>query len=116
MFSGSVRFNVDPFNLHADPVLAEALESCDLQVREVAPPLGQAGGIGTPLVVGYRLGVWSRPPAQSDPLARVGGPGIDVAFPLLATRCTSRPPKTISCLPLPLCVRQAQRETQWETQ
>jgi hypothetical protein len=30
-----------------------------------------------------RLGVWSRPPAQADPLAR-GKPGIDVASPLLS--------------------------------
>jgi hypothetical protein len=42
--------------------------------------LSAAGG-SPPL--GYtRLGVWSRPPAQADPLAR-GKPGIDVAFPLL---------------------------------
>jgi len=33
MFSGTVRFNLDPFNLHADHVLVEALQSCDLQVR-----------------------------------------------------------------------------------
>jgi hypothetical protein len=32
---------------------------------------------------GTRLGVWSRPSAQTDPLAR-GKPGIDVAFPLLS--------------------------------
>jgi hypothetical protein len=36
---------------------------------------------------GTRLGVWSRPPAQSAPSARKE-PGVDVAFPRL--RCTSR--------------------------
>lgn len=34
MFSGTVRFNLDPFNLHADHVLVEALQSCDLQVSK----------------------------------------------------------------------------------
>ena len=35
---------------------------------------------------GARLGVWSRPPAQSDPLAR-GKPGTEVAFPTAVPRC-----------------------------
>jgi hypothetical protein len=53
---------------------------------------------------GTRLGVWSRPPAQSDPLAR-GKPGIDVAFPLLSLGahpdCQDH-----MCLLLLLCVLQ----------
>jgi hypothetical protein len=43
--------------------------------------LSTAGGAPPRLV--SRLGVWTRPPAQADPLAR-GKPGIDVAFPLLS--------------------------------
>jgi hypothetical protein len=38
MFSGTVRFNLDPFNLHADHVLVEALQSCDLQVSKRCRP------------------------------------------------------------------------------
>ena len=48
---------------------------------------GVSGAASQQLVVphhgGTQLGVWSRPPAQSAPLAR-GRPGIDVAFPPLS--------------------------------
>jgi hypothetical protein len=48
---------------------------------------GVSGAASRQLVVshhwGTRLGVWTRPPAQADSLAR-GKPGIDVASPLLS--------------------------------
>jgi hypothetical protein len=53
---------------------------------------------------GTRLGVWSRPPAQTDPLAR-RKPGIDVAFPPLSS-VSILTVKTIPRLLLPLCVLQ----------
>jgi hypothetical protein len=50
--------------------------------------LSTAGGMA-PHRWGTRLGVWTRPPAQADPLARGKKPGIDVAFPLLSLNAPS---------------------------
>jgi hypothetical protein len=53
---------------------------------------------------GTRLGVWSRTPAQRDPLAN-GKPGIDVAFPLLSVSVHTPAAQDITCLLLPRWVQ-----------